>query len=278
METKQLYEKVGSEFVPINPSVSLDELYDKSSDLSLGEILAKYNHITVDWKGDVETTRNEIPLNYRHNGLYITYDNGDKVITEYYIGKNANINSKTWIDNSNWKTPITEDWINHNFKHLKVAKESVGYDNLDIQLRQLVNQNTNVTNYPDNEDLTSKDNLLKIKDREYEPEEFSGKGYVILRKNIQIIEGVRKNILEESMIGEPNTVYEVRYDFDLNDDIITLPKGSIIKYNGGTISNGTLIVSRPTNVNVGFQYFDTDINKPIWWTGDKWVDANGNNI
>ena len=25
----------------------------------------------------------------------------------------------------------------------------------------------------------------------------------------------------------------------------------------------------------GFMYFDTDLGKPVWWTGSKWVDATG---
>lgn len=33
---------------------------------------------------------------------------------------------------------------------------------------------------------------------------------------------------------------------------------------------------RPANIiNKGFQYFDTTINKPIFWDGSKWVDATG---
>ena len=28
----------------------------------------------------------------------------------------------------------------------------------------------------------------------------------------------------------------------------------------------------------GFQYFDTTLNKPIWWTGTKWVDATGASV
>lgn len=30
-----------------------------------------------------------------------------------------------------------------------------------------------------------------------------------------------------------------------------------------------------TNYDIGFQYFDTTLNKPIWWTGKKWIDATG---
>ena len=30
--------------------------------------------------------------------------------------------------------------------------------------------------------------------------------------------------------------------------------------------------------DIGFQYFDTTLNKPIWWNGTKWVDAIGQNV
>lgn len=42
-----------------------------------------------------------------------------------------------------------------------------------------------------------------------------------------------------------------------------------------TEQNGTL-QERPANIiNKGFQYFDTTINKPIYWDGSKWIDATG---
>lgn len=36
--------------------------------------------------------------------------------------------------------------------------------------------------------------------------------------------------------------------------------------------------SRPSGLssdNVGFQFFDISLNKPIWWNGTAWVDATG---
>lgn len=93
---------------------------------------------------------------------------------------------------------------------------------------------------PDEEDITSNnDDKLKFADRKYNPKKFSGKGYKILRKNIQ--DG--KNILSQSMINQQNTVYEIRYDYDLNNQEITIPEGSTLKFNGGSLSNGTLIYS-----------------------------------
>lgn len=35
---------------------------------------------------------------------------------------------------------------------------------------------------------------------------------------------------------------------------------------------------RPTNADKGFQYYDTDINKPIWWNGFSWTDASGTTV
>ena len=88
----------------------------------------------------------------------------------------------------------------------------------------------------DDEDLIEVNNRLKLKDKVYDPDNFSGKGYVILRKNI--VEG--KNILTQDMINEPNTVYEIRYDFDLNDTEIQIKDGCVLNFVGGSLNNGKL--------------------------------------
>lgn len=35
--------------------------------------------------------------------------------------------------------------------------------------------------------------------------------------------------------------------------------------------------SRPSEnfIYIGFEYFDTTLNKPIWWNGNIWIDATG---
>lgn len=47
------------------------------------------------------------------------------------------------------------------------------------------------------------------------------------------------------MINKANTIYVIQYDYDLKE------------------------------ASKGFQYFDTTINKPIFWDGTKWIDATG---
>lgn len=104
---------------------------------------------------------------------------------------------------------------------------------------------------PDEEDLTKtgKDEQgnvrLKFKDKVYDPEDFSGLGRVILRKNIMDVEDptygkVKKNILYQDMINKSNTIYEIRYDFDLNGAEITIPEGCVLDFQGGIISNGKI--------------------------------------
>jgi hypothetical protein len=86
----------------------------------------------------------------------------------------------------------------------------------------------------DDEDLVSVDkgeslSVLKFADRAFSPDRFSGKGYKILRRNI--VGG--KNILTQEMINQPDTIYEIRYDFDLDGAEISIPEGCILKFNGG---------------------------------------------
>lgn len=200
-----------------------------------------------------------------------------------------------------------------------------------------------VTNLPDEEDLTSVSTIdgrevMKLNDRAYEPSNFSGKGYKILRKNIKkfdiptvsivvsyaptssgdititvndkvttinldsttdttpaivatkiaaalksslddydvsvssnritltrhndssvlpssvnvgntsavitmadgVNKNVRKNVLTQGMINKSNTIYEIKYDFDLNSAIISIPKGCLLVFNGGSFSSGVL--------------------------------------
>lgn len=99
---------------------------------------------------------------------------------------------------------------------------------------------------PDEEDITIEDHSLKFKDRQYNTNNYIGKGYKILRKNI--VNG--KNVLTQEMVNEENTIYDIRYDFDLDFDwdnyefahnyAVKIPRGCILRYSGGSIFNGLL--------------------------------------
>ncbi len=92
--------------------------------------------------------------------------------------------------------------------------------------------------------LWNKIKQLVLGNRPYNPSEFSGKGYKVLEKNIQTVGGVKKNILTAIMLSEANTIYEIRYDFDLNGETIEMQEGCTLKFCGGSLKNGVLTLAQ----------------------------------
>lgn len=83
----------------------------------------------------------------------------------------------------------------------------------------------------DEEDLTSitvgENKVIKFKDRISN----NGYGYIIIRKDKSV---------HEQMI-QTKTIYEIRYDVDLNGETLNIPESCILKFNGGSLSNGIII-------------------------------------
>lgn len=225
----------------------------------------------------------------------------------------------------------------------RLANSDNIYDKISGKMQEDINREVSALSPVDEEDLTRSFNdngrsVTKFADRSYSPQNFSGKGYKILRKNIKpvslaiteivvssvptsdgylsfIINGVEshvdvvasndtttdkvaekiatklkdtmseydvsrsastitltrkfggtvstassfsavgtgascsvedcskielRNILTAVMINQPNTIYEVRYDFDLDNENVSIPKDCVLKFNHGTIKNGTI--------------------------------------
>jgi hypothetical protein len=53
---------------------------------------------------------------------------------------------------------------------------------------------------------------------------------VVLRKDIPFVE----------QVTETNTIYEIRYDFDLDGDTVFIPLGCVLKFAGGKVVGGTI--------------------------------------
>lgn len=66
--------------------------------------------------------------------------------------------------------------------------------------------------------------------RPYDSQNPNGMGYLVLEKDKTFA----------SQVTETNTIYEIRYDFSLGGVTVTIPSGCVLKFNGGTISNGTI--------------------------------------
>lgn len=228
-------------------------------------------------------------------------------------------------------------------KDKRLANSDNIYDKKLGKMQEEINQEVSSLSPVDEEDLTRSYNdngrsVTKFADRSYSPQNFSGKGYKILRKNIKpvslavtkiivssvptsdgylafIINGVEshvdvvastdttidkvaekiatklndtmseydvsrsastitltrkfggtvstpssfsavgtgvscsvkdssktklRNLITPAMISEPNTIYEIRYDFDLDGESIEMQEGTVLKFEGGILRNGKI--------------------------------------
>ena len=96
-------------------------------------------------------------------------------------------------------------------------------------------------------------------------------------KNIKIIDVtdiVNIGFSNKEIINQLNSSI-----YDFNDVSINGILDNIINYGLNKINYGDSINKiKPTKLEIGFQYFNTTLNKPVWWTGSKWVDATGADV
>lgn len=203
-----------------NKRVNIKEFVSQLSLLGGTDILNISSKFDVTYIELIEAVR-RVPSKYRKLGQIITFlDKEGKWKIYQFIGENIG----QWVHTSKW---------------------------LDVL------QDTIVNSYiPDEEDLTLSTpnnkgvSYVQLKDKVYSPEVFSGKGRIFLKKNIITVvkEGVKckANVLTQDKISTPNTIYIVQYDYDLNGKSLQLPYNCTLKFEGGSISNGSIEFNNTT--------------------------------
>lgn len=261
-------------------------------------------------------------------------------------------------------------------KDKRLANSDNIYDKKLGKMQEKINQEVSSLSPVDEEDLTRSYNnngrsVTKFADRSYSPQNFSGKGYKILRKNIKpvslavteivvssvptsdgylafIINGVEshvdvvastdtttdkvaekiatkfkdtmpeynvskststitltrkfggivstpssfsavgtgascsvedsskielRNLLTAVVLNQSNCIYEIRYDFDLDGKTLEVPENCILKFEGGSLSNGniegnnTIIKSSPIQIfkNISILGSWNCVSYPEWF-------------
>ena len=187
-------------------------------------------------------------------------------------------------------------YIKHIFNDLFVANPPLivdGYitpDMLSQSVKDLLAAaGATITNLPDEEDVTQVHNVLKFANKRHNAGSYSGLGRQYLRKNL--VGG--QNLLVQSMMQWPNTIYIVQYDYDLNGETLNIPEGCVLVFQGGSLNDGTVklnstkvetygcVIEDCITASVTGSYakgqclFDAALGKPKWWNGAAWVDATG---
>ena len=282
MNVKQLFEKVAKGYIPIYPLASMDNIVDENQSISLTEVLNKYNHIYVTFADDAKETRLLIPDFLRRYGLWLSYEKDGNLYTEFFKGSNVDAQQEErWSGDEYWEYVPDLQYINDASQ--RIPNGAILPEHLSDSLKQLLSQHHTINNMVDDEDLETKGcGIIKFKDRPYQPNIASGKGYKILRKDFY--NGINTLTVED--FEWQNTIYEVRYDFDLQGQTINLPKRATLLFKGGAINNGSVYFNGGTIIGAdkfsdcGNASFTGEFSKglimsfddtPKWWNGTEWV-------
>lgn len=228
MENQQLIKKDRSanSYSKIFPWTFTDLVLDRVTKESLDNILVRNNFIALPYVGSKAATRLQVPMKNRRRGIWLSYiDYAGTLTVEYYNDNN--------LDDNHWQD--SSYWLPYNTAEFQPA--SVGLSALAQEVFDWINSQITTAVKLNPEDLQKNSSgQIEEANRAYDTSTFSGLGYRILRKNIQS----NKNILTQSMINMPNTIYEIRYDFDLNGSTINIPENCVLSFVGGQLKNGTI--------------------------------------
>lgn len=89
---------------------------------------------------------------------------------------------------------------------------------------------------------------------------------------------INNAIIKITKLGQLNTETYVSEITAFKVSTASKEYNTISSYNWLGVGNrcyGTTSQKPTLLLKKGYQYFDTTLNKPIWWTGSKWVDATG---
>lgn len=99
------------EYSNIYPVTIIDNVVDPITRKTLRDSLEQCNHLYLPFKDNSKAvTRNQVPLELRRKGLWITYNScAGKIITEYY--KSDDFSNREWGKNENWVPYLNSDII-----------------------------------------------------------------------------------------------------------------------------------------------------------------------
>jgi len=115
----------------------------------------------------------------------------------------------------------------------------------------------------------------------------------VLKPNTHSMQCQHKNVLTQEMLGCEDCKYVIKWKYDLNGQTVEIPENCILEFDGGSLTNGTIVLNGcavypsfdplldegltiEDMPKAGTVKWDTTNGMPLWSNGENWVDATGN--
>lgn len=286
--------------IELSSTVYMDETYVKATKTSRSVLHTELNDIHLEYKNEKQEIYNSsIYKSY----LYRYYDETSDIVEDGFINiqlinffKEKSLfspnvftyetyNVTTIIDATTFPVVYSSREIYNLNTHIKFKLRGNGkvifrykndtdnivetppYSSQDIDLCYNYNYKLKI--------LPSSYYVNRIVIKDVNPITLSGNSFIIAQsKDVYI-----KNTRDYLVFIQNNSICKVHYSIGNNNNYRTYtisPGTSIIMET--EIENITMFPAgnnRPNMPVVGYQYFDTTINKPIFYDGSKWIDATG---
>lgn len=252
MNNEQLYKRQNGNYKEVYPNILLSSILDKKSGKALKDIISAYNHLYVPFVNNIYETLTAIPVFIRRKGLWVTWETKDGINTyQFNLSTAEAADDFIWGNIESWEQVPDLDYYNN---HGVVPDGSITLNKLSDEIRQWLVNAGKIINYPDEEDIAEQYGLLKFADRP-KVSGVNSMGYKILRRNKSFVE----------QVTEENTIYEIKYDFTLNENF-TIPNNCILKFEGGSIISTHTLTGSNTSIQAGLvKIFNTDITLAGTW-------------
>lgn len=198
--------------------------------------------------------------NVAYIGAAGTYSNFDNLVIE-----SGNIGIFLWNGDWSFETiPVGKDYDND------IQSLTNGLQELSENIQELSDNVIHLDGINEEDLSIPEGGKLQFANRVYNAQQPNGMGYKILRAG--------KTFAEQVTLA--NTIYEIRYNFDLGGASVTIPAGCVLKFVGGKLSNGTLVGNNSKIISINSEILPNIIMTGTWNVNcayPNWFGAKGDN-
>ena len=218
--------------------------------------------LNKEFKEDIEALKEQVDDNN-------TLSKKEQVLT---INEKDNV-----IRNIFTKNPTEGIYIGKSEKHLKLNINNLVGANFDGFVDHAITEQSSLAEVPDNiyfdrtnnRFIASKGEGLRMK---YYISWLNGEAYMAPNSGTYFKNGdnlyqwngstlvattvSNVNILTQADFDSENTIYVIRYDYDLNNQTITIPENCVLQFDGGSLSNGCLQSNKNIIINSSVKCLD----------------------